>query len=57
MPRSIYENCSCKKEYIYRKILKCMNCCKCEKCSQELKYDELDTINNIEDKHLCKNCI
>ena len=33
MPRSIYENCSCKKEYIYRKILKCMNCCKCEKMS------------------------
>ena len=34
-----------------------MNCCKCEQCSQELKYDELDNINNIEDKHLCKNCI
>tara|TARA_B110000259_G_C14026797_1_gene404983 strand:+ start:1425 stop:1823 length:399 start_codon:yes stop_codon:yes gene_type:complete len=57
MPRSIYENCSCKTEYIYKKIIKCMNCCKCEQCSQEFTYEELDNINNIEDKHLCKNCI
>ena len=57
MPKCLYENCSCKKEYIYIKKFICTKCCKCDKCSNELSYEELDNINNIEDKHLCKNCI
>ena len=57
MPRYIYENCTCKKEYIYKTEKTCRNCCKCTKCLKELSYEELDNINNVYDKHLCKNCI
>jgi len=57
MPRSLYETCTCKKEYIYRTKKTCTNCSKCDKCLNNLSYEELDIINNINDKHLCKNCI
>ena len=57
MPRTLYEPCTCKKEYIYKTKKTCGNCCKCTKCLKELSYEELDNINDINDKHLCKNCI
>lgn len=57
MSRNVYEECKCKTEYIYKTIMRCLKCTKCDKCHNELSYIELDNINTIDDKHLCKKCI
>jgi len=56
LPQTVYQSCECKTIYIYKKIYTCINCIKCDKCSNKMSYIELNNINKIEDKHLCKNC-
>ena len=52
----LYVSCSCKTEYIYKYIIKCDNCIKCNECKNELTYNELKYIKNVDSHHLCIKC-
>ena len=56
MPNTIYEDCKCTKEYIYKRILTCKACTTCVKCLNQLTESEIDNLDTVYDENICKKC-